>query len=210
MPLVMCLSLCEYKWGSAKTIFSCWTWLFSLLSLFCNFYSFCLCVSEENESDIWNKIALINESNDGKWLAVFQSPLPNIKQVITSYEYEKCEKFHVGFKITVFYFYPHVCRKFQVDHQLPAVALGAQTDLLPIFMKKASYGNILNTLFCHFYSFCISEENESDIWNKIALKWIERWKIHETKRSAAVSSMWTLAQMTQMVVFRYAHSIFLG
>ena len=130
MPLVMCLSLCEYKWGSAKTIFSCWTWLFSLLSLFCNFYSFCICISEENESDIWNKIALINESNDGKWLAVFQSPLPNIKQVITSYEYEKCEKFHVGFKITVFYFYPHVCHKFKVDHQLPAVALGAQTDLL--------------------------------------------------------------------------------
>ena len=92
----------------------------------------------------------------------------------------------------------------------PSSALGAQIDLLPIFMKKASYGNILNTLFCHFYSFCISEENESDIWNNMALKWIERWKIHETKRSAAVSSMWTLAQMTQMVVFRYAHSIFLG
>ena len=106
----MCPSLCEYNWGSAKTIFSCWTWLFSLLSLFCNFYSFCIRISEENESDIRNKIALINESNDGKWLAVFQSPLPNIKLVITSYEYEKCEKFHVGFKITVFYFYPHVCR----------------------------------------------------------------------------------------------------
>ena len=112
MPLVMCLSLCEYKWGSAKTIFSCWTWLFSLLSLFCNFYSFCICISEENESDIWNKIALMNESNDGKWLAVFQSPLPNIKQFITSYEYEKCEKFHVGFKITVFCFHLHVCHKF--------------------------------------------------------------------------------------------------
>ena len=49
------------------------------------------------------------------------------------------------------------------DHQLPAVALGAQTDLLPIVMKKASYGNTLKTLFCHFYSLCISEENESDI-----------------------------------------------
>ena len=46
----------------------CWTWLFTLVSLFWNFHSFC--ISEENESDIWNKIALINESNDGKWLPV--------------------------------------------------------------------------------------------------------------------------------------------
>ena len=29
-------------------------------------------------------------------------------------------------------------------------------------------------------------------------------KIHQTKLSAAVSSMWTLAQMTQIVVFRCA------
>ena len=57
----------------------CWTWLFTLVSLFWNFHSFC--ISEENESDIWNKIALINESNDGKWLALFQSPSPNVKQV---------------------------------------------------------------------------------------------------------------------------------
>ena len=49
------------------------------------------------------------------------------------------------------------------------MAPGAETDLLPIVMKKASYGNTLNTLFCHFYSLCISEENESDIWNNIAL-----------------------------------------
>ena len=40
----------------------CWTWLFSLLCLHYSFYSFC--VSEENESDVWNNIALINESND--------------------------------------------------------------------------------------------------------------------------------------------------
>ena len=100
----------------------------------------------------------------------------------------------------------------QVLGRSPAPSSGPRSPNrpLPIFMKKASYGNTLNTLFCHFYSFCISEENESDLWNNIALKWIERWKIHETKCSVAVSSMWTLAQMTQMVVFRYAHSIFLG
>ena len=130
MPLVVCLSLCEFKWGSAKTIFSCWTWLFSLLSLFCNFFSFCIRISEENESDIWNKIALINESNDGKWLAVFQSPLPNIKQVITSYEYEKCEKFHVGFKITVFYFY--LPRMPQVLGRSPAASSGPRSPNRPI------------------------------------------------------------------------------
>ena len=73
MPLVMCLSLCEYKWGSAKTIFSCWTWLFSLLSLFCNFYSFCICISEENESDIRNKIARINESE--RWKMIGSYPI---------------------------------------------------------------------------------------------------------------------------------------
>ena len=35
----------------------------------------------KSESDIWNKVALINESKDGKWLTVFQSPLPGVKQV---------------------------------------------------------------------------------------------------------------------------------
>ena len=29
-------------------------------------------------------------------------------------------------------------------------------------------------------------------------------KVHETKLSAAVSSMWTLTQMTQIIVFRFA------
>ena len=65
-----------------------WTWLFSLLSLFVTSF----CMSEENEIYIWNKIALINESNDGKWLAVFQSRLPNVKQVNTRYENETCKK----------------------------------------------------------------------------------------------------------------------
>ena len=42
-----------------------WAWLFSLLGLFVT----SLCISEDNEIYVWNKIALINESNDGKWLA---------------------------------------------------------------------------------------------------------------------------------------------
>ena len=80
-----------------------WTWLFSLLSLFVTSF----CISEENEIYIWNEIASINESNDGKWLAVFQSSLPNVKQVNASYEHETCKKFHVGVETTVFCFYPH-------------------------------------------------------------------------------------------------------
>ena len=48
-----------------------------------------------------------------------------------------------------------------------SISIPMYADLLPIVMKKASYEN---TLFCHFYSLCINEENESDIWNNIALK----------------------------------------
>ena len=126
----MCLSLCEYKWGSAKTIFSCWTWLFSLLSLFRNFFSFCIRISEENESDIWNKIALINESNDGKWLAVFQSPLPNIKQVITSYKYEKCKQIPCWLQDYGLLFLPS--RMPQVLGRSPAPSSGPRSPNRPI------------------------------------------------------------------------------
>ena len=57
-------SLILQKW--VPVMGGCWTWLFSLFGLFCNVYSFC--ISEENESDIWNKIALINESTmDNDW-----------------------------------------------------------------------------------------------------------------------------------------------
>ena len=44
-----------------------------------------------------------------------------------------------------------------------SISIPMYADLLPIVMKKASYENTLNTLFCHFYSLCINEENESDI-----------------------------------------------
>ena len=108
-----------------------WTWLFSLLSLFVTSF----CISEENGIYIWNEIALINESNDGKWLAVFQSSLPNVKQVNASYEHETCKKFHVGLETTVFCFYP--TRTPQVLGRSPAPSCGLSSPNRPIVMKES-------------------------------------------------------------------------
>ena len=108
-----------------------WTWLFSLLSLFVTSF----CISEENEIYIWNEIAPINESNDGKWLAVFQSSLPNVKQVNASYEHETCKKFHVGLETTVFCFYP--TRTPQVLGRSPAPSCGLSSPNRPIVVKES-------------------------------------------------------------------------
>ena len=73
MPLVMCLSLCEYKWGSQKLFFPVERGSFLYSVYFENFYSFCIRISEENESDIRNKIALINESE--RWKMIGSYPI---------------------------------------------------------------------------------------------------------------------------------------
>ena len=72
---------------------------------------------------------------NGKWLAVFQSSLPNVKQVNVSYEHETCKKFHVGLETTVFCFYP--TRTPQVLGRSPAPSCGLSSPNRPIVMKES-------------------------------------------------------------------------
>ena len=66
-----------------------WAWLISLLGLFVT----SLCISENNEIYVWNKIALINESNDGKYIVIKLSlssiSVPEDKE--KRFDYNICE-----------------------------------------------------------------------------------------------------------------------
>ena len=68
-------------------------------------------------------------------MAVFQSSLPNVKQVNASYEHETCKKFHVGLETTVFCFYP--TRMPQVLGRSPAPSCGLSSPNRPILMKES-------------------------------------------------------------------------
>ena len=87
-------SLILQKW--VPVMGGCWTWLFSLFGLFCNVYSFC--ISEENESDIWNRIALINEStmeNDWQFSSLLFLPCTcakSFKSITSSQQWTKQPK----------------------------------------------------------------------------------------------------------------------
>ena len=141
-------SLILQKW--VPVMGGCWTWLFSLFGLFCNVYSFC--ISEENESDIWNKIALINESTmENDWQ-------------FSSHLYRTSSKSIQDYGLL---FLPCTCAK-----SFKSITSSQQWTKQP----KPTY--------CY--------EGKRIM------------KIHQTKLSAAVSSMWKLAQMTQIVVFRCA------
>ena len=130
----------------------CWTWLSTLLSLFWNFYSFC--ISEENESDIWNKIALINESNDGKWL-----PVSN----------QLCQALSKSTQDYGLLFLPP---------RMPQVLSRSPAPMPQQWTKQPKPTS------------CYEGKHVM--------------KVHLTKLSAAVSFMWTLTQMTQIIVFRFA------
>ena len=96
----------------------CWTWLFSLLCLFYSIYS--LCVSEENESDIWNKIALINKSKD-----------ENDRQ-FSNHLYQTSSKSTQDYHLL---FLPS--RMPQVLSRSPAPSSGLRSPNRPIFMKES-------------------------------------------------------------------------
>ena len=101
-------SLILQKW--VPVMGGCWTWLFSLFGLFCNVYSFC--ISEENESDIWN-----------------------IWKMIGSFPVTFTERQASQFKITVFYFYP--ARVLKVLSRSPAPSSGLSSPNRPIVVKES-------------------------------------------------------------------------
>ena len=94
-----------------------WTWLFTLLNI-CKFYSFC--ISEENESDIWNDCT-------HKWIERCKT--------IGSFPVTLTERQASQFKITVFYFYP--ARVLKVLSRSPAPSSGLSSPNRPIIMKES-------------------------------------------------------------------------
>ena len=124
-----------------------WTWLFTLLNLFVTFFRSSF--SEENESDIWNKIALINESTmENDW---------------------------------------------QFSSHLYRTSSKSIQDYGLLFLPCSSAKS--------FKSITSSQHWTKQPKPTYCYEGKRIVKIHQTKLSAAVSSMWKLAQMTQIVVF---------